>query len=82
MLLTENQQPTYRSSNASQRWLRLFVVILGLLVIWSLQIESPTVQKYGRASRSFAFARDGVCGVRRAAAVSVKPVPTFEQGTF
>ena len=44
MLLEENQQPTYRSSNVSKRWLRLFVVLLGLAVIWSLQTEDPTVK--------------------------------------
>ena len=39
MLLEEHQPPTYRSSNAKRRWLRLFVIVLGLAVIWSLQTE-------------------------------------------
>ena len=57
MLLEKNQQPTYRSSRASQRWLRLFVVGLGLVVIWSLQIESPTAQNETRiGSQSLALA--------------------------
>ena len=42
MLLEENQRPANRSSNASRRWLRLFVVVLGLAIIWSLQIEAPS----------------------------------------
>ena len=42
MPLEENLQSTFRSSNVSQRWLRLFVVVLGLAVIWSLQTEVPT----------------------------------------
>lgn len=42
MLLESHPKTIYQSSHASRRWLRLFVVVLGLFVIWSMQIELPT----------------------------------------
>ena len=43
MPLEENPQSNYRSSKTSRRWLRLFIVVLGLGVVWSLQTDvSPT----------------------------------------
>jgi len=41
MLLKQPHKTIYQSSDASRRWLRLFVVVLGVLVIWSMQTELP-----------------------------------------
>ena len=42
MLLKQHHETIYQSSDASRRWLRLFVVVLGVLVIWSMQTELPS----------------------------------------
>ncbi len=41
MLLKQHHETIYQSSDASRRWLRLLVVVLGLFVIWSMQTELP-----------------------------------------
>ena len=41
MLLKQPHEICCQSSDASRRWLRLFVVVLGVLVIWSMQTELP-----------------------------------------
>jgi len=79
MLLEENQQPTYRSSNVSKHWQRLFVVLLGLIVIWSLQIESPTVQNAaGSTGHSQSLAM--VCPASSAVPQLAQTSAEFEKG--
>ena len=46
MLLKQHHETIYQSSDASRRWLRLFVVVLGVLVIWSMQTELPPVPNH------------------------------------
>ena len=42
MLLEQHDKPIHQSTTARRHWLRLSVVVLGLIVIWSMQIGAPT----------------------------------------